>query len=125
MGSPGPAVSANQANFSPAAQQELESLSSDFIQDLLDISVRFARRGGLDMVSKAQVRRAHDLLERGGRRERTAQALTTIGGALVGGGMSLWITLLLGSQILSLASAGVASVLLVIGVFLVAIAFRV
>jgi len=118
-------VSANQANFSPAAQQELESLSSDFIQDLLDISVRFARRGGLDMVSKAQVRRAHDLLERGGRRERTAQALTTIGGALVGGGMSLWITLLLGSQILSLASAGVASVLLVIGVFLVAIAFRV
>jgi hypothetical protein len=77
------------------------------------------------MVSKAHVRRAQDLLERGGQRERAAQTLTTIGGALAGAGISLWMTLVLGSQTLSLASAGAASGLLVIGVLLVAIAFRV
>jgi hypothetical protein len=89
-------VGAEPSPFSPTAFKELEDSINEFIGDLVDESLKIAKRHQSEFVSANYVRQASEHLI-ASRTKRVFRHLGTVGGILLGGAMS---------NILAMAQAG-------------------
>jgi len=84
-------------SFSPAAVSMLKGKIEQFIVDLFDESIRIAKRRQADTVSWSHVKRASDNLVSLSR-ARAEDQLGTLGGTLLGAGVSAMVLLIIGGS---------------------------
>ena len=111
--------SLEESPFSPSAFEALKGRIGLFISELVTESIRVAKRHSADTVSSSHIEKASDFLVTSSGK-RFFRHLGTIGGALIGAGISNILAMTTSSQFSTLGVA-VTSGLSIVGAFLIAL----